>query len=181
MRDEVPQLLWVSLLGGNNRKLAAYKGRGPLGAWVRMCALRLALDLRDGGRGDQPGDNDGRILEALIASTDDAEALLSKAKRRASIRDALREAFARLEPRERTLLRMHFLDEMSLDAMALSFRVHRATIARWMLSTKTRVLRSVRGALKTQLGGSSAEFRSLVGLLKSDIQMSVRKMLADHG
>ena len=76
---------------------------------------------------------------------------------------------------------MHFLDETSLDAMALSSRVHRATIARRMLSTKTRALSSVRGALKTQLGGSSVEFRSLVGLLKSDIQMSVRKMLADHG
>src|SRR5215831_16835596 len=44
--DDVRQLLCDKLFVGDARKINTYSGRGALGAWVRMLAVRACLDLR---------------------------------------------------------------------------------------------------------------------------------------
>src|SRR5262245_58099234 len=41
--DEVLQALRERLLVGDPPRIAAYGGRGPLGAWVRVAAIRIAV------------------------------------------------------------------------------------------------------------------------------------------
>ena len=65
--------------------------------------------------------------------------------------DALRAAFAKLSARERNLLRMHHLHGLTVDELAPMFRVHRATVARWITSAREHLLTETRDSLRDRL------------------------------
>ena len=90
-----------------------------------------------------------------------------------------RQALTTLTAREKTLLRLHFLDGMNIDALGVVFRVHRATVARWLVAIRTQVLDRVRQTLSLDLGASPSEAISLVRLLRSEVQLSIRRILED--
>ena len=85
-----------------------------------------------------------------------------------------------LTAREKTILRMHFLDSMNIDALGTVFQVHRATVARWLVSIRTHVLHDVRRRLSLDLGASSSEAQSLVRLLRSEVQVSIQRILGEE-
>src|SRR5215218_6255220 len=72
--DELQQQLRVKLLVGPSPKILEYKGSGPLGAWVRVCALRLALDLKMAPEVAKRADN--QTLDALVAGANVGETML---------------------------------------------------------------------------------------------------------
>ena len=176
--DELRQQLRVKLLVGPTPKILEYKGSGPLGAWVRVCALRLALDLKMAPEVAKRGDN--LALDALVGGNPAGETMLDTEHHREAFREALQEALALLTAREKTLLRLHFLDGMNIDALGTVFQVHRATVARWLVSIRTRVLDDVRKRLSLDLGASSSEAQSLVRLLRSEVQVSIQRILGDQ-
>jgi RNA polymerase sigma-70 factor, ECF subfamily len=173
--DELRQRLRVKLLVGPNPKIIEYKGSGPLGAWVRVCALRMALDLN--AAPEVLRRNDNQALDALMASTPGGEVLLDAEHHREPFRAALGEALDALTAREKTLLRLHFLDGMNIDALGSMFQVHRATVARWLVAIRSGVLEHVRRRLSLDLGASPSEAQSLVRLLGSDVQLSIHRIL----
>jgi RNA polymerase sigma-70 factor (ECF subfamily) len=175
--DELRQQLRVKLLVGPTPKILEYKGSGPLGAWVRVCALRLALDLRLAPETSKRGDN--QALDALVGAGVTGETMLDTEQHREAFRAALQEALALLTTREKTILRLHFLDGMNIDALGTVFQVHRATVARWLVSIRTHVLEDVRKRLSLDLGASSSEAQSLVRLLRSEVQVSIQRILGD--
>jgi RNA polymerase sigma-70 factor (ECF subfamily) len=176
--DELRQQLRVKLLVGPTPKILEYKGSGPLGAWVRVCALRLALDLKMAPEVVKRGDN--QALDALMGANAGGETMLDTEHHRESFREALQESLAMLTTREKTILRLHFLDGMNIDALGTVFHVHRATVARWLVSIRTRVLDHVRQRLSLDLGASSSEAQSLVRLLRSEVQVSIQRILGDE-
>jgi RNA polymerase sigma-70 factor (ECF subfamily) len=175
--DELRQQLRIRLLVGPTPKIAEYRGSGPLGAWVRVCALRLALDLKmaDGGKR-----NDAQALDALVVGAPGGEVEIDAARHRVAFQSALQESLATLTTREKTLLRLHFLDGMNIDELGVVFRVHRATVARWLVAVRTRVLENVREKLSLDLGASLSEAHSLVRLLRSEVQVSIRRILDEE-
>jgi RNA polymerase sigma-70 factor, ECF subfamily len=100
-------------------------------------------------------------------------------RHRVAFQEALQESLATLTTREKTLLRLHFLDGMNIDELGVVFRVHRATVARWLVAVRTRVLDKVREKLSLELGSSPSEAQSLVRLLRSEVQVSIRRILDD--
>jgi RNA polymerase sigma-70 factor (ECF subfamily) len=174
--DELRQQLRIRLLVGPAPKIAEYRGSGPLGAWVRVCALRLALDLKMADAGKR---NDAQALDALVVGTPGGEVELDAQRHRAVFQSSLQESLTTLSTREKTLLRLHFLDGMNIDELGVVFRVHRATVARWLVAVRTRVLDKVREKLSLELGSSSSEAQSLVRLLRSEVQVSIRRILDD--
>jgi RNA polymerase sigma-70 factor (ECF subfamily) len=176
--DELRQQLRIRLLVGPSPRLAEYRAIGPLGGWVRVCALRLALDLKLGSNARR-GDSDA--LDALMVAGPGSEVLIDTEDHRAAFQAALRDALTTLTAREKTLLRLHFLDGMNIDALGGVFRVHRATVARWLVAIRTQVLDHVRKTLSFDLGATSSEAQSLVRLLRSDVQISIRGILEDEG
>jgi RNA polymerase sigma-70 factor (ECF subfamily) len=176
--DELRQQLRVKLLVGPQAKILEYRGSGPLGAWVRVCALRMALDLKTAPEVAKRGDNDA--LDALVGASVAAESMLDTEHHREAFREALQEALAMLTAREKTLLRLHFLDGMNIDALGTVFQVHRATVARWLVSIRNRVLDDVRRRLSLEIGASSSEAQSLVRLLRSEVQVSIQRILGDE-
>jgi RNA polymerase sigma-70 factor (ECF subfamily) len=175
--DELRQQLRVLLLVGPSPKLATFRGQGPLTAWVQVCAVRLAFRL---SAGRERLDAGASLLEGLVVEDADQELLAAKSLYRDAFQSALEECFAALPGRHKTLLRMHFLDGMSIDEMGRVFHVHRATIARWLVAIRKDVLDQVCRKVALNLRTSSSEFRSLVRLVRSDVRLSLGRMLGDE-
>jgi RNA polymerase sigma-70 factor (ECF subfamily) len=174
---EIKQRLRVRLFVGPPPRIGDYRGSGPLGAWVRMCALRLALDLRE-AESTAAGETDREGLEALAAVVAEPESALAREQHGARLKAALEEALADLSARDKALLRLSFLEGMGIDALGVVYRVHRATVARWLVAIRERVFDHVRQRLAVDLKSTSSEAQSLVRFLRSDIQVSVRRVLA---
>jgi RNA polymerase sigma-70 factor, ECF subfamily len=172
--DELRQTLRVRLLTGAAPRIGQYGGYGPLGAWVRVAAARVALELKEAERRDR---GDAEVVDKLVSSGGDAELLVAKLQHKDALSAALEESFTGLAAREKTLLRMHFLEQMTIDEMGVVFRVHRATVARWLVGIRHRILRQLCTKMSMDLDTSASEINSLIRLVRSDIELSVRRLL----
>jgi len=176
--DELRQQLRVTLLLGPAPKIGTFRGQGPLGAWVQVCAVRLALKL--GAARDRLAGPDASLLEGLVSQEADQELLAAKSQYRDTFQAALEECFSALPSRQKTLLRMHFLDGMSIDEMGQVFHVHRATIARWLVAIRREVLEQICRKISLNLRTSSSEFRSMVRLVSPDVRLSLHRILGEE-
>jgi RNA polymerase sigma-70 factor (ECF subfamily) len=173
--DEVRQLLRVRLFADRPR-IATYSGLGPLVSWLRIVAVRVAFERT----GTSPGDaSDGEAVGKLVATAGDPELGLTLNRFRDRFQQALDESFSRLSPRARTLLRMHYVDGLSIDAMGAIYHVHRATVARWLVGIRSTIMAGLREKLMTDARPTSSDFRSLAAALRDELHISVERVLGD--
>jgi RNA polymerase sigma-70 factor (ECF subfamily) len=175
--DELRQILRVQLLTGPNPRIATFKGHGLLGSWVRVAAARQAAQLQWGDRGTEL--QDGALMDALVHLGADPEVLTARGEHRAEFRAALGDCLAALGAREKTLLRMNFLDHMNIDEIGVVYRVHRATVARWLAGIRGQIFECVCQRLSIKLRSSPSEVASLVRLVRSEIDLSIGRLLVD--
>jgi RNA polymerase sigma-70 factor, ECF subfamily len=171
--DETRQRLRAMLVVDHNGKgplLAQYGGRGALRRWIRVVAAREASRTWRADTAAMPGDDDA-LFEAVAPTTDPA---LSAIKREAAaaFKTAFLAALGELDRRERTALRLHVLDNLSIDEIAPMYSVHRATVARWISAAKHTVLDKTRRALMRDLALASDEVDSLIRLVQSRIDLA---------
>lgn len=170
VRDTL-QELWTKLLVGSEARVRTYSGRGPLGAWLRVAATRVALDRqRSVRRGDQ---RQVELTERLAAAEVDVDAALLLARFGRAFQDALRASVGGLSKQERNVLRMHVVGHCSIDEIGRAYQVHRATAARWIERTRARIYAEVREALCIEHQLTDSEFRSLAGLLGTELELSL--------
>jgi RNA polymerase sigma-70 factor, ECF subfamily len=174
--SEHRQSLRVRLLVGPRPGILRYRGYGPLAAWLRVVSIRLASDrVADRSSMDrwaEPGLYDRLVVDAL---SPDLEA--AKLEHRDLFMTALEASLAALGAREKTLLRMHLLDDLNLDAIGLVYRVHRSTVARWLVSIREQLLASLRLSLSLKLPVTKSEIRSLARALWGEVQVSLDRIL----
>lgn len=178
--EEVRQLVRERLFvapSGRRPKIAEYSGRGSLGSWVRVVTLRVASNRR---RTEKPHEDLDAASEAKVLPLVDPELAILRARYRPVFDEALRAAFADLAPRERTLLRMHYVDGVPLDRLGLVFNVHRATVARWLASARESVLDRTIALVRDRLNVSAAELESLLPVLRSGFTLSLRALLSER-
>lgn len=176
--DEVTQRLRERLLVSTPERPARileYTGRGPLRAWLRVIATRELLDLRRREKFETPMGE--RTLDALPAAEHDPELAYLKATYRDAFRLAFREAFAALQPLERDLIRQHHIVGENIDQLAARHTVHRATAARWVARAREHLMRGTRERLSARLLIPDAELDSLLELVASRIELSLRSQL----
>lgn len=175
---EVRQLVHVRLLAprpGAPPRIDDYAGHGDLGGLVHVIAVRAALDLlRRRGR-EVAGSGDD--LWRLPVAGPDPELELIKAECRSELKGAFEDAVAALSPRERNLLRLHLVDGVTLEQLARSYGVHRATIVRWLQRARASILSSLRRDLGRRLG-DPGEVDALVELARSRVELSLSRVLA---
>ena len=176
LADVKQQIRFNLLVGGERRpEIADFRGRGDLRGWVRVMAIRLAMaSLR---RGSRSVPADWALLEAAGASPDRPELAYMKAHYRWEFARAVRGAIRELTPRERTLLRQHFLDELTIDEIGAIYCVHRATAARWLERARGALHAKTRSRLMERLGLEAAAFDSMLRLISSHLDVSVRALL----
>jgi RNA polymerase sigma-70 factor (ECF subfamily) len=183
---EVGQALRAKLFlpdpSGARAKIATYSGRGPLEGWVRIVAVNTALKvLRRERRAAAGGDLDASLAAGAGAGRNDPETEYMKRRYRADFERALADAFARLEAKQRNVLRMAFLDGLTIDAIGVAHGVHRATAARWLSAARESLLAGTRKLLRERLGLSAADLESVVALVASRLEQSLHALLATGG
>lgn len=174
--DEVNQRVRVRLLvavGGNPARIATYSGRGSLSAWLKVIATRIALDIK---RADRPGDSDS-VLAELASGEPDPELRCLKVQYRSEFREALTEALANLPDRDRTVLRLHFVEGLRLAEIASLYDVHESTVSRWVKNAGAAAMDSTRNRLTERLSLSTATFDSLARALQSQLDLSITAVL----
>jgi len=157
---EVQQRMREKLLvgGPNGRpKIGDYAGRGSLAPRIRVAAIREALyNKRQPAREVEEDD----APEALVAA--DIELEILRRQYAPEFKRALRRALAALAPRERSALRLSFIDNLSIDQIGRIYGVHRATAARWITRAQVRVRELTASALQETLRLSPSEASSLI-------------------
>jgi RNA polymerase sigma-70 factor (ECF subfamily) len=174
LRQDLREKLLVGPTGGGKPKLLEYKGRGPLGAWARVIALRAAYDH---GRATASKPEGADALERLIDEGDDPELAELRRKYTAELREAFRAAARRLDAEERAVLRSQTVDGLTIDQIGALYQVHRATAARWVQQAKASLLSALREELAKRLGESHDACDSVVALVRSRIDLSLERAL----
>ena len=185
--DEACQRLRTSLLvggtaDGERPRIADYAGRGPLRAWVGVAAVRTALMIRRSqlrAREVPVDDEDWSGALALI-STGNPELDLLKRQYADAFGTALRDAVAALEPRARAVLRMSFVDALSIDEIGQVYAVHRATAARWIQRACDSVFEQTRELLAERLSLSPTELDRVTALVRSQLDVSLSQLLPEN-
>jgi RNA polymerase sigma-70 factor (ECF subfamily) len=177
--DEILQRVQVALVtpsASGAPGIAGYSGRGELRSYVRATAVRIALKRMEREDGP-PLDDDSAVLALLPEDGDSPELRVLKDRCRADVKTAFAAAIATLAPRERTLLRQHYVDGLGIDQLAPLHGVHRATCARWIEAARLAVLRGVRGYLRDTLGLGATELDSMIDLVRSQLELSLARQL----
>jgi RNA polymerase sigma-70 factor, ECF subfamily len=179
--DEALQKLRAHVFVGDGGppRLAAYAARGPLRAWLGVAAVRMALMMRRSqARGREVSTDDDDWSGAVVGvSTNNPEFELLKRQYATAFADAFRDAVAALEPRLRTVLRMSFVDALSIDEIGAVYAVHRATAARWIQRACDELNDAVRKLLVSRLSLSPTELEQLTALVRSQLDVSLSQLL----
>ena len=178
--DEVAQTARERLLVAREElppRIAEYEGQGALAAWVRVAAMRIAMNFLRERRRNVLVDDEA-FFDAAIEGGDDERAA-TRARYGEACAESLRAAFAALTARERNLLRMHHLHGLTVDELAPSFGVHRATVARWLAAARERLLAETRAGLRARLGVGDATVDSILRELRGRVDVTVTRLLID--
>jgi RNA polymerase sigma-70 factor (ECF subfamily) len=179
LRDEIEQAVRERLLvaseDGSPPKLALYSGRGPLASWLRAVTIRCALNVaRAESRLPGAVDDDAAMLDRLPAGQDGPD--LDHMRRLYS--DELSRAFAAalgsLPDRDRNLLRLYWVDGLTIDRLAVLFQVHRTTCFRRLLAAQDELARRTRDGLRARLRIGGTELDSIFRLIRSQFELSLR-------
>jgi RNA polymerase sigma-70 factor (ECF subfamily) len=179
-RDEVTQVLrqklFVALDDEQPPKILQYAGRAPLRSWLRVAAKRTALNLRDTARHDAPAEA-GDGTDAAMAGSAAPELAYMKALYKDRFEAATRDALRALVPRQRTLLRLHLGERMTLMQLGAAFDVSHATAKRWLEAARDTLVVAVRRALVGHDALSPSEFESVAALVRSQLDVQVVELL----
>jgi RNA polymerase sigma-70 factor (ECF subfamily) len=173
--DEVLQRLREKMLVGDESgpRLDAYSGHGPLGAWLRVAATRIALSLQRRARPEAPDD-----LAELIDPAASPEVRVLAARVGASLREALRVGVAAQPPRTRAVLRLYYGDGRGVEEIGRVYRVHASTVSRWLARARADILAATRAHLAARLGASTSELDSLLAEVPA-MELSLTSVLGE--
>jgi RNA polymerase sigma-70 factor (ECF subfamily) len=177
---EVKQRLRRALLVSEDGppRIVGFAGRGALRSWVRVLAVHEAWAVLR-ARGRQPAGDD-RLAEAASAGATPELEYLKRTYRR-DFERAFRVAIQTVPARDRTLLRQHFLDGITINELGALYGVHRVTIGRWLAHARDGVLAATRAHLMQTLDVPRAEIESILRLVLSQIDLELRPLLAQRG
>jgi RNA polymerase sigma-70 factor, ECF subfamily len=178
MADDVKQQLRRGLLVGDAGRpgILEFSGRGELRRWLRVLAVRWAVALRRRARREMPSED--WLLERALVPAEHPEMAYLKSFYRREVADAIGQALLALSAHERTLLRQSFVDGLSIDALAALHGIHRATAARWLARAQKALSKETRALLTRRLKVQPAELRSILDLIRSGLQLSLRVLFA---
>lgn len=177
-------------LDGERRlsKLAHYSGRGSLGGWLRAVIYQAFIDRKrqtsrfeqveevaefDRLANEAAAQVNGR-LSAPITQPDDIE----DTRLRQATEEAITQAFAEIESRDRLLLNYYYFDDLTLREIGLMMNVHEATISRWLAKAQREVKRKTEEILQRSYGLRRAEIAECLQIA-ARTELDVRKLIVD--
>lgn len=180
--DELRQALRIKLFvaaEGRAPRIRDYAGFGFLQNWLRVTALRALVDIARTERTRRVEEllPDDELLAMPALGPD-----LASRYTRAEISRAIKHAFARavtgLSPRQRNFMRHAQVDGLTLDQIAATYSVHRATVARTLATARTELAAATRAELASALGLPDDALDSIVRDADSRLDLSLSRVLA---
>jgi RNA polymerase sigma-70 factor (ECF subfamily) len=178
--DDLCQYLRERLLlasSGRPPHLAEYSGRGTLMGWLRVVATRAAVDMI---RSSKPHDEELDSHEKLMGGEVDPELGYLKQRYQSEFKEALAVGLRSLSAQHRNVLRLYFVDQLTLVEIGALYRVGKSTIFRWIGSAREQLLTEARRCLHDRLGLSPEEFDSLANAVRSELDLSLPALLQTH-
>jgi RNA polymerase sigma-70 factor, ECF subfamily len=178
--DEFRTLLRERLFVGSHGagpKIASYRGRGSLWGWLRVAAFRVGKNLLRREK-DRP-DRDRFELGDVRSPLPDPELAFVKGRYAKEFKAAFQTTLSALSSDERAVLRFYYLDGMTVQAIGKLYRVHASTITRWIARAREQVLVETNRLLAKRLDLAPNELRDVVGLIDSQLELSMRRCLQD--
>lgn len=166
--DDALQLARMRLLLGDAPALRTYRGRGPLGAFVRTVVLRTAIEIQRRDR-ETP---DEHIDDVLAAGSADPELDYMRQQYAGVLRDALRAAWLALEPHDRFMLGLQLHERLDVDAIAKLYQVHRATAYRRASTARAALIALTRDAIRKQLDVGDTTVDSILRIVTTSVAWS---------
>lgn len=120
---------------------------------------------------------DDEVLFDLVAPGADAELSVMKEVYRAGLVEAVRATIATAPARDRTLLRYHVVDGLSIDEIGKLYGVNRSTAWRWLVAAREAILVRTREELTRRLAIAPDEVDSVIRLARSRLDMSFESLL----
>jgi RNA polymerase sigma-70 factor (ECF subfamily) len=171
--DELAQLVRERLFTPPDApRLASYDGSSPLAAWLRAIAVRVASNARRG----RPPEVTVSQVTPLSAAEDDPELTLLKLQYQAKFRAAFQAAVAALSPTERTMLRLHAVDGVSLASIGTMFHRDASTVSRWLEQVRRKLELQTREHLLQSV--AAHELDSVLRLARSQLSVGLSRILA---
>lgn len=175
VQQSLREKLLVAPAGGVAR-LAEYTGSGSLGGWLRVVAVRAALDRKRAHKSTVSSDS---VPEAVLSPSVDPELDFIRHRYASEFREAFAAAILSLDPKNRTILRLHIVDGLNIEKIGLIYDVHRATVARWIADIRSTLFNKTRDELARRLSLSTNDFDSVVRLVGNDLDASVHRLLTE--
>jgi RNA polymerase sigma-70 factor (ECF subfamily) len=118
--------------------------------------------------------------EALVTeATGDLELELLKGKYRDLFRRVFLEAVESLAPSTRLLLKLHYLDRLSMEEVGKVLGIHRLTVLRRLERARNELSEGTKERLEIELKLPPVEVESLLRLIQSRLDVSLQHALAD--
>jgi RNA polymerase sigma-70 factor, ECF subfamily len=138
---------------------------------------RLQLD--QGGRPREvPLEEARSSLDALLDSNPEVRLLRSEA--RALLRSALAESFRQLEPRERSLLRLHHVSGVPHAKLGEMMGAPRSTVAHWLAQARSSLMERTRAWLQRERALQTGEVDSLLEAAGSRLDITLSDVLVSR-
>jgi RNA polymerase sigma-70 factor, ECF subfamily len=169
-------------------KFSYYSGRGSLGGWLRAVVYQCFIDRkRLNARFEQVEEIEelDRLANTAashlngtfttpIAQPDEFDDV----RLRKATEEAMTQAFARIDPRDRLLLNYYYFDDLTLREIGLLMGVHEATICRWLARAQREVKSKTEEILKRNYGLRRAEVAECLQIA-ARAELDVRKLLSE--
>ncbi len=174
--SDVLQSIRERLFAGARPRLRSYNAVGPLEQWIKVVAIRIAIDLHrarpSGGATEVPLEIDA------AGHNPDACTVLAKAQLKKAFEEALRTELTSLGKRDRTVLRLHVVEGVSIEKIAAAYGVHRVTVARWIWTAGEVVLEGLRRHFESRYGIVPSECDSMAHLVRSNLSLDLPRLLS---
>ena len=163
------------------KKIGQYSGIGSLEGWIKVVIARQSIDRMRAQKRKVSIDD----LEVELPSSDPSaradSRILEHDQQRAlqMVSAGLTEALRRLEPQQKMILQLYYLQNVTLKEIGALLRVHESTASRTLDRLKTQLLVSVSEHLQEKYKVKKAEVRHLIGLAWSHIELDLKQILTE--
>jgi RNA polymerase sigma-70 factor, ECF subfamily len=170
--DDVGQRLRERLLNDRPPRLGQYGGAGSLAHWLRVAAVRLAIDAKRAERSSERALAE-TFSDHIAAESRDPEIEILRARHGQALLDVISRGLHALPRRERAVLRLYLLANMNIDDLGRMYGVHRATVARWISRAEKAVFAGVRAEFRARWGIGTTDVASLARRIRSQLPFSL--------
>lgn len=162
------------------KKIEQYSGMGSLEGWIKVVIGRKAIDrIRAHKKQVSIEDLEVEFPSSDLSSQADFQAQANDQKRALHmVQASLDEALRQLDPRQKMILQLYYLHDVTLKEIGFLLKVHESTAFRMLDRLKTQLLTAVTVHLQEKHKVGKNEVRLLIGMARSDIELDLKEILS---